>query len=240
LFSLSPTAYGQNVGAWEIEETNVKPWLVSDFIKYQGVYHFGEGDGSNLILLINDSTITVQIRETGYWTEGGYAVESGIAKLSELEMKWEFKNLTNVTIKGDKFYSDQYQGEFVTYTDSTGQYSGLKINNPWNTWVGKDRYEIGFRLTDFEMARWFPGKYPKTSTQHLKSTDLDTLTKEDLKIMRNEIFARYDYAFEKEGEMDIYFQQQAWYRNRYADVSGFLTNIELANIEIIKRLEDTR
>jgi len=74
LFQLSIS--GQNIGAKDIDEGNVTPWIENDISKYEGIYHFGEGDGSNLIIIINDTTITVQIRQSLYWTEGGYAVEA--------------------------------------------------------------------------------------------------------------------------------------------------------------------
>lgn len=234
LFISFDCCFGQNIGASEIKEGSITPWKSNELSSYQGIYHFGEGDGSNLILLINDSTITVQIRNTQYWVDGGYAVEGGLATIDELDTKWEFKNLSNVSIQGNKFFSDQYQGEFVIYTDSTSKYFGLKIYNPWNTWVGKGRYEIGLR-TSVDLNSWFPGKYPHASTKFLTDADLKIFTKLELKIMRNEIFARYGYVFAQDREMQAYFNQQSWYNSRYSDVSNFLTKIELANIESINR-----
>lgn len=230
---------GQNIGAWDIDEGNVAPWKVNDISKYEGIYHFGEGDGSNLIIIINDTTITVQIRHTIYWSEGGYAVEAGIADLSELEIKWEYKNLSGLKITNGKFYSDQYQGEFVTYKDSTGHYQGLKIFNPWNTWIGKDRYEIGLKRSE-TVEKWFEGRFPNTSYRRLTAHDLDKLDTDTLRIMRNEIFARYSYEFMEGTTMYLYFQQQEWYRPRYKSVNAFLTDIELKNIELIKNIEKTR
>ena len=55
----------------------------------------------------------------------------------------------------------------------------------------------------------------------------------DLKIMRNEIFARHGYVF-KTDDMKRYFSQQAWYRPQSDDVLASLSPIELANVETIK------
>jgi len=233
--------FGQNIGAYEIDEKNVSVWIENDISKYEGIYHFGEGDGSNLILIINDTNITVQIRQTGYWV-GGYAVEAGIIDTSELDIKWEYKNLSGLKIINGKFYSEQYQGEFVSYSDSSGQYQGLKIFNSWNKWIGKDRFEIGLKRTKSKKSfdEWFEGKYSMTSYRPLAENKLDTLSIKSLEIMRNEIYARYSYVFLECSEMDLYFQQQGWYRPRYKNVNFFLTDIELANIEIIKKTEEKR
>jgi len=81
-----------------------------------------------------------------------------------------------------------------------------------------------------------PGKYPQASKRLLTSTDLQGLSKEELRIMRNEIFARYGYIF-KTSDMKSYFSQQYWYHERYIDVSSQLTDIEHKNIALIKRYE---
>ena len=234
LIFFQTSIFAQQIGALEINEENVSNWLEKDIEKYEGIYHFGEGDGSNLSLIINDNKVIIQIRNTEYWTQGGYAVEAGIANLSELEMKWEYKNLSGIKIENGKFYSDQYQGEFVIYSDSTGERKGLKINNPWNKWI--DNYEIGLRFSETFENKFF-GKYPQASYRKLSSSELSTLNKSELKIIRNEIFARYNYEFQKGSEIDLYFQKQEWYISRYKNVSSFLTEIELENIALIKKYE---
>jgi hypothetical protein len=62
------------------------------------------------------------------------------------------------------------------------------------------------------------------------------MTKYDLKIMRNEIYARHGYIF-KTGEMKSYFAEQSWYRGQYDDVTSMLTSIEKQNAELIKKYE---
>jgi hypothetical protein len=81
-----------------------------------------------------------------------------------------------------------------------------------------------------------PGKYPQASTRYLSSGDLLNLSKFELKIMRNEIFARHGYIFKTE-EMKQYFQNQFWYKPRFSDVNDFLSKIEKVNISLIKDYE---
>ena len=81
-----------------------------------------------------------------------------------------------------------------------------------------------------------PGRFPQASERILSHSDLSGLSKYDLKIMRNEIFARHGYIF-KTNEMKNYFHNQSWYSPRYSNVNSHLTRIENENIKLIKRYE---
>ena len=85
-------------------------------------------------------------------------------------------------------------------------------------------------------VRHVPGLYPQASTRMLTPADIRGLTKWDLKVMRNEIFARYGYIFKTE-EMIAYFKMQSWYRPRFNDVSARLTPVEKKNIAFIQQYE---
>jgi len=80
-------------------------------------------------------------------------------------------------------------------------------------------------------------KYPEASNRQLTSEDLTGKSALELKIMRNEIFARHGYKFKSE-EMKNYFNQQKWYKPMYDDITSKLTEIENANIKMIKQYED--
>jgi hypothetical protein len=163
---------GQNIGALEISDENVKPWLPKLQLEYEGFYKFGESESeSDLKLFFVDTLIIGQVMQ-GYWEEG-----TGI-------WKWTYKTLTNIEIdKKGNFTSDQHIGQFVTYTDSTGTYKGLKIQNPWTEWLDDGRYEIGIRLK--VSARLFQGDFTQVSARHLTEEELTELDKETLQIMRN-------------------------------------------------------
>jgi len=81
-----------------------------------------------------------------------------------------------------------------------------------------------------------PGKFPQSSDRRLSPEDVGQLSSYDLKIMRNEIFARHGYIFTKP-ELQSYFQGQSWYTAQDADVTSFLTDIEEENIALIKQYE---
>jgi len=148
-----------------------------------------------------------------------------------------------VKIEDGKFYSDQYHGEFVTVESENQNWPGLKIYDSWNMGTWKDyKYEIGLKR-DEELGDFMEGKYTEASTQILDSVYLAKFSKEELRIMRNEIFARYRYRFAEGSEMANYFATQKWYGTegrRYTSVSEMLTWIELKNIELIKKMEEAK
>lgn len=81
-----------------------------------------------------------------------------------------------------------------------------------------------------------PGKFPEGSERVLSPDDLSGLSKWDLKIMRNEIFARHGFIF-KTNDMRTYFAAQPWYQGTNDDVNNMLSDIETRNVALIKRFE---
>ena len=81
-----------------------------------------------------------------------------------------------------------------------------------------------------------PGRFPQASERFLTASDLQYLSKEELKIMRNEIFARHGYIFQTQ-VMKTYFQNQSWYSPQHSNVNSLLTNIEQKNIALIQSYE---
>ncbi len=82
----------------------------------------------------------------------------------------------------------------------------------------------------------YEGLYPQASSTRLQSIDLTGFTKQELKLMRNEIMARHGYIF-KSPELDNYFRKQNWYTPLTNDVSNVLTEVEKQNIALIKQAE---
>jgi len=81
-----------------------------------------------------------------------------------------------------------------------------------------------------------PGIYPQASKYKMTASELYGMSRYDLRIMRNEIYARHGYIF-KTNDMRDYFINQNWYQPSYDDVTRFLTPVEKYNIELIKDLE---
>ena len=82
----------------------------------------------------------------------------------------------------------------------------------------------------------FEGEYPQASERYLSYDDIQYLSKYELKIMRNEIFARYGRIF-KSADLKNHFNSQHWYVPLYNKVYDKLTEIEKHNINFIKQYE---
>lgn len=59
----------------------------------------------------------------------------------------------------------------------------------------------------------------------------------ELRIMRNEIFARYGYIFESE-DLAEYFDTKIWYNPKYPNVDDKLTEVDKANIKRFLKFEN--
>ena len=81
------------------------------------------------------------------------------------------------------------------------------------------------------------GTYPKGSTKLLKESDVENMRPEELRIMRNEIYARHGYSFILE-DMQKHFADADWYMPVVLDVKDKLTQVELKNEALIKRYEN--
>ena len=120
----------------------------------------------------------------------------------------------------------------LVVTSDQQQIAGLWAPND------KKQKKISFALQRREF-RYNPkvGDHPITSTRKLKEKDVENLRSEELRIMRNEMYARHGYSF-KLADMRKHFDQQEWYMPMSTDVSTELTAIEKHNHELIKRYED--
>ncbi|MDZ4713593.1 MAG: YARHG domain-containing protein [bacterium] len=79
--------------------------------------------------------------------------------------------------------------------------------------------------------------FPDLTSVRLSKTDLENRDPWELRIMRNEIYARHGYIF-KLPELKEHFMMQSWYVPMKEDVTSLLTPLEKENIELIKRYEE--
>ena len=80
------------------------------------------------------------------------------------------------------------------------------------------------------------GLYAFASSDILKSADLEMIPPSELRLMRNEIFARYGYSF-KSMDLRGYFDNLSWYMEFYENVDHLLSEIERENIKLIQKRE---
>ena len=80
---------------------------------------------------------------------------------------------------------------------------------------------------------------PFSSTRRLTASELEPLTKDELRLARNEIFARYGRQF-NDPSLQSYFATKVWYvalPKLPVGTDPTLTELELANIDLIKEYE---
>ncbi|QKG53190.1 YARHG domain-containing protein [Hymenobacter sp. BRD67] len=198
-------------------------WITSTPKAYEGVYHFGESEWeSDFALVVNNGMVTAQIRSGGW------------AKNPE---RWEksYRILTYVKIVGNTFYSKETEGEFVTFLDEGKKAYGLRVKKSWSGSAVKRQAELGERYG--QITDYYSGKYPQTSYQVLKPTELSQYSKEELALMRNEVFARYGYAFSKNEKLRLYFKKQEWYQVEKVSLDLVLTPIEKKNMVTLQVAE---
>ena len=79
-------------------------------------------------------------------------------------------------------------------------------------------------------------KYEYLREREMTYTDVEGKSAEELRLMRNYIFARRGYIFESE-DLKEYFEQFSWYVPLYYDVTPRLSDIEKYNVNFIKEYE---
>ena len=188
-----------------------------------GIYRFRNGKRELEVIIITSETETVAQIKTDFLEKPDI-------------WKNAYRNLTNVRITGDKLFSAEHNGEFIFYEDNGELKRGLRMDNLWPGENTDFNSGIGRRIDS--IGGYYQGDYPYTSIRLLKKSELENMSSRiELKLMRNEIFARYGYRFEPNGIMDQYFSDKAWYQPQFEDVTPFLTDIEIQNVNQIKDTE---
>lgn len=217
---------GQIIVDYQVNESLIKVWKTEKKEDYEGVYRFGWSEWeSEFYLAIDEEVISAQVKDHEW-----------INSEDENLRGWQsrYQNYHNVRIIGNKFYSDESNGEFVTYELDGKKINGLKLETPPNN--NDSKYEIGIYQTEDKLI-FFSGEYTRTKFDIMSSEILKSFSAQDLKIMRNEIFARYGHVFIKGGEMAEYFSHQRWYHPIERDVMQLFTEIEKQNISNIRTIE---
>lgn len=78
--------------------------------------------------------------------------------------------------------------------------------------------------------------YDWLSERAVTYADVSGKTSQELRIMRNYIFARHGYIFQSP-DLAEYFSHYPWYEPRYNDVSYMLNNLENQNVAFIRGYE---
>lgn len=151
---------------------------------------------------------------------------------------------------GKTYMSFNYNGEiyYAKVSDNTtnnfiaGKQMTLTANKSSETYNGKPVYVIT-NITHYNNSSTADSSYilPESGTKLLSTSDLQGLSVQQLRIARNEIYARHGRTF-KDAELQNYFASCSWYKRNsaynYANENSNLNSIEKQNIITIKNYED--
>lgn len=128
---------------------------------------------------------------------------------------------------------DPYDGTF-TFTLSTTE---RELEGDWAPFRKQGNRAKTYRLAarDFKYNPAV-GEWPEASQRLLSEEDVWNYNSEELRLMRNEIYARHGYSF-KIKDMRYHFEDQDWYMPVTTDIRTAITDIEVQNIELIYEYE---
>tara|TARA_R110000796_G_scaffold71409_1_gene161931 strand:- start:2800 stop:3744 length:945 start_codon:yes stop_codon:yes gene_type:complete len=89
------------------------------------------------------------------------------------------------------------------------------------------------------VATELKGDYTFASTIPLIDNILFLYNLEELRLIRNEIFARYGYKFKSE-DLQTFFKLKDWYIPNADDVTNKLTELEKLNVQLILNVEERK
>jgi hypothetical protein len=121
---------------------------------------------------------------------------------------------------------------------------GIRDYFNWRDWyrVGPDQKAIALSRIEqqnVELLAVFEARQrEKLTTEAIAEGTLGDLFAEDLKVLRNEIYARHGRIF-KDQQLQKYFESQAWYKANPDFKDDQLSEIESANLKKIKEAEDS-
>jgi hypothetical protein len=187
------------------------------------------------VLFENTSGFTMQVDEFKKTkTDGNFSIQ---IKKTDSVMKgnWEAYNPSELKIYKRNF--DLKKKLFVYDKEATLNntfYNTDKSKSITITDTIDDEVEVYEDTEYFSTTQKLFEK--NASNEELTSDFVSNLSKADIFILRNSIFARHGFAF-RDKQLRMYFEQFYWYMPVFGDVKDELTEIEKKNIDLLLRYE---
>ena len=179
---------------------------------------------------------------------GEFAYGGGLAKAREGEVVivnlelfddgWRVAKDKRSELSGDVIGGfDQFKQLFESRTGDSRPESESVADE--TELIGDAEYFGEDAVTIDNAGRIVHGKYPYASIRRLTEKEVQEATRGsrwEIELMRNEIFARHGYVFKRD-DLKNHFSSQSWYAPRLDNVDALLSEVERANVALIKRLE---
>ena len=133
--------------------------------------------------------------------------------------------------------------EFYARHGKKFEQPGIRDYFAWRDWYKVAPNQKAIKLNTIEqqnvdlLLAYEDKQRVRLSTDPIGEETLGDLFAEDLKVLRNEIYARHGRIF-KDPQLQKYFEQQAWYKPNVDFKDDQLNEIEAANLKKIKEAED--
>lgn len=121
---------------------------------------------------------------------------------------------------------------------------GIRDYFAWRDWYKPAKNQKAIKLNSVEqqnvdlLASYEAKIREKLSTEEITDETLGAMFAEDLRVLRNEVYARHGRIF-KDPELQKYFAAQAWYKPNPDFKDDMLNAIEAKNLAKIREAEET-
>ncbi|OON95670.1 MAG: hypothetical protein ATN36_07710 [Epulopiscium sp. Nele67-Bin005] len=171
-----------------------------------------------------------------------YLSTSDISHLSEEELRIARNEI--YARHGRIFASSDLQQYFNSQSWYNGTVSADNFSESWLSDIEKKNVEL---ISNFEKGTTSQttantGTYilPNSNTLYLSSFDIDHLSNAQLRLARNEIYARHGRIFAS-SDLQNYFNSQSWYKGTVSAANfseSVLNDAEKANVQLIQDAEN--
>ena len=166
----------------------------------------------------------------GHYIAGEYLDRTRYSELGEIELiTLEDTDIKFVETEEFEYHEDMVDGLKCTETELYKKYAKYQV----------EEKEITFANIVTECGGDLSGViFADSSERELTESELMEKSAEDLRIARNEIWARHGYSFKDEALRE-HFNKQIWYSaSDEAVTEESLNDIEKSNVALIKSMED--
>ncbi len=208
-------------------------------------------DNANLVLVARNSknVITALLAELTDWNHDDQLLLDMLDGIYTDSQGKEY-NFARESLNGEKFEVQVSDGNmaqcfklkdgkiyWVEFTDK-----GIDLYNA----VWDDDNPVGYyKMSTFyksltkkdQITEILTGQYPYTSMKLVLPSQLDFFTKAQLRVMRNEIYARHGYVFSS-ADLKAHFAKMSWYKPLNDNSKVHLSALEQLNVDLIKAWEN--
>ena len=187
------------------------------------------------LLFENTSGFTMEVDEFKKTkTDGNFSIQIN-KNDSVMKGNWVAYNPSEVRISSRIF---DLKKKLFTYEKDATLYSTFRNTDKSKSITVTDT--IDDEVEVYEDTEYFSTTQKlfekNASNEELASDFVSNLSKADIFILRNSIFARHGFAF-RDKQLRMYFEQFDWYMPVFGDVKDELTELEKKNIDLLLRYE---